>query len=185
MPSRTKHYLLGLFIASVVAGLLLSLYWWRVPRDHKVDFKGIELGATESDVRKTFPAVTCKYHIGSKKEVAQCEDSKGSIAGAPAQVFFFFGNMRVIEIDVVFDSANYEAVISTLAEKYGGERDRSDVGDQWKFLRYSGLIEQELVENDDQIWTSKSDVRFENKSTVTYLNFDMFGDEEGRRVRDL
>jgi hypothetical protein len=84
------------------------------------DANGVRLGATEAEVRKSFPAAHCRP-LDWKSQAAErrCDDAQVVIAGARARVTFYLKADRVQAFDVRFDERDLKQVTEALRKRYG------------------------------------------------------------------
>ena len=84
------------------------------------DANGVALGASETALRKQFPAAHCKP-LEWKSDVAdrRCDDAKVLFGGAEAHVSFYLKRDAVQAFDVRFDAAQLERVLQYLRQRYG------------------------------------------------------------------
>lgn len=84
------------------------------------DANGVGLGATETEVRKRYPAARCR-ELEWKSSAAErrCDDAKVEFGGAEARVTFFLKGDAVQAFDVRFDALHLERVVAHLKQRYG------------------------------------------------------------------
>ena len=85
------------------------------------DMKGVELGATESDIKRILPSAHCKaLEWKSKAADRRCDDAKIAFAGGvPARITFYLGGNAVQAFDVRFDTREVERVVAFLKKQHG------------------------------------------------------------------
>lgn len=84
------------------------------------DANGVALGASEAQVRKSFPEARCKA-MEWKTDAAdrRCDDAPVRFGGADARISFFLKKDAVQAFDVRFDAGDLERVAGYLRSRYG------------------------------------------------------------------
>jgi hypothetical protein len=84
------------------------------------DANGVALGASEADVRKTFPSAHCRA-LEWKSQAAErrCDDAKIAFGGAEARITLYLKADRVQAFDVRLDERDLERVTGFLKSRYG------------------------------------------------------------------
>ena len=84
------------------------------------DVKGIVLGASEAEVRKSFPSAHCKkLEWESRAADRRCDDSRINFGGVEARVTFYLRRDKLEAFDVRFDSQALQQVSAFLKKQYG------------------------------------------------------------------
>jgi len=98
------------FILLLVARAALAAY----------DVNGVTLGASESDIKKVFPAANCRpLEWPSRAAERRCDDSRTTFGGVDASVTFYLKADAVEGFDVRFDHGDVKRVVDFLHERYG------------------------------------------------------------------
>ncbi|MBV8031902.1 MAG: hypothetical protein JO035_10385 [Betaproteobacteria bacterium] len=86
----------------------------------KLDLNGVALGASEKEVKKSFPSALCKpLEWKSAATDRRCDDSKISLAGVEARVTFYLKNDAVQAFDLRFNTSDLDKVMPQLKSRYG------------------------------------------------------------------
>lgn len=84
------------------------------------DANGVALGATEADVRRTFPSARCRaLEWVSQAAERRCDDAKIVFGGAQANITVYLKADRVQAFDVRFDERDFKRVTDFLKSRYG------------------------------------------------------------------
>jgi len=102
------------------------------------DMKGVELGATESDVKRMLPSAHCKaLEWKSKAADRRCDDSRVLFGGVEVRVTLYLRKDAVEAFDVRFDTKELERMIGFLKTRYGApaSENRDTYGTKGKATR--------------------------------------------------
>jgi hypothetical protein len=95
--------------------LLLAL-----PARAAYDIKGVQLGATESEVKRLLPSAHCKaLEWKSKAADRRCDDSRVSFGGVEVRVTLYLRKDAVEAFDVRFDTKDLDRFVGFLKSRYG------------------------------------------------------------------
>ena len=97
------------------------------------DANGVVLGATEAEVKKSFPSAHCKkLEWESRAADRRCDDSRITFAGVEARVTFYLRRDKVEAFDVRFDSQRLPTVLDFVKQRYGkpASEQKDTVGDK-------------------------------------------------------
>jgi hypothetical protein len=84
------------------------------------DANGLQLGATEADVRKAFPSAHCRpLEWKSAAAERRCDDAQIAFAGARARITLYLKADRVQAFDVRFEERDLKRVVEALKKSYG------------------------------------------------------------------
>lgn len=84
------------------------------------DANGVPIGASESEVRKHFPAAFCKpLEWSSRAAERRCDDAKVPFAGIEARITFYLKKDAVEGFEVRFESRDAERLVAELKTRYG------------------------------------------------------------------
>jgi hypothetical protein len=84
------------------------------------DMKGVELGATESDVKRMLPSAHCKeLEWKSKAADRRCDDSRVLFGGVEVRVTLYLRKDAVEAFDVRFDTKELDRFVGFLKTRYG------------------------------------------------------------------
>jgi hypothetical protein len=84
------------------------------------DVAGVGLGASEADIRGTFPSAYCKpLEWQSRAAERRCDDGQISFAGVPARVTFFLRGDAVQGFNVRFATRDRPSVTAVLKSRWG------------------------------------------------------------------
>jgi hypothetical protein len=100
-------------LASVLSILAL-------PAAAAYDVKGIQLGASEREIKRVLPSVHCKaLEWESKAAERRCDDSRVSVGGVEVKVTFYLKKDAVEAFDLRFDTKELERFVTFLKSRYG------------------------------------------------------------------
>ena len=95
--------------------LLLAL-----PAGAAYDVNGVQLGASERDVKRVLPSAHCKpLEWKSKAADRRCDDSRVSFGGVEVRVTLYLRKDAVEAFDVRFDTRELERLVGFLKTRYG------------------------------------------------------------------
>ena len=95
--------------------LLLAL-----PASAAYDVNGVQLGASEREVKRVLPSAHCKpLEWKSKAADRRCDDSRVSFGGVEVRVTLYLRKDAVEAFDVRFDTKELERMIGFLKTRYG------------------------------------------------------------------
>ena len=81
---------------------------------------GVALGASERDVRKTFPGAYCKpLEWESRAADRRCDDAKVSIGGIEARITFYLKKDAIQAFDLRFETHHLAQLVALLKQSYG------------------------------------------------------------------
>jgi len=101
--------------ALVIASLLLAPL-----RVLAFDVGGVALGASEAEIRSSFPSAYCKpLEWKSRAAERRCDDAQISFAGSPARVTFFLREDAVQGFNVRFAAKERPRVAAALKSRWG------------------------------------------------------------------
>ena len=84
------------------------------------DANGVQLGASEKDVKKAFPMAYCKpLEWTSPAADRRCDDAKASFAGVGVRITFYLRKDAVQAFDLRFDTRDLAPVTALLKKRYG------------------------------------------------------------------
>jgi hypothetical protein len=84
------------------------------------DVNGVSIGASEADVKKTFPSALCKpLEWSSPAADRRCDDAKISIGGIESRITFYLKKNAVEAFDVRFDMKDLEGFKKHTKSRYG------------------------------------------------------------------
>ena len=113
--------------------LLLAL-----PAGAAYDVNGVQLGASERDVKRVLPSAHCKpLEWKSKAADRRCDDSRVSFGGVEVRVTLYLRKDAVEAFDVRFDTRELERMVDFLKKRYGapGSENRDTYGTKGKASR--------------------------------------------------
>jgi hypothetical protein len=91
-----------------------------LPAGAAYDMKGVELGATESDVKRMLPSAHCKaLEWKSKAADRRCDDSRVLFGGVEVRVTLYLRKDAVEAFDVRFDTKELDRFVGFLKTRYG------------------------------------------------------------------
>jgi len=91
-----------------------------VPALAAYDANGVALGASERDVKKSFPSALCKpLEWKSSATDRRCDDAKITFAGVEARVTFYLKADAVQAFDLRFNTTDLDKVVAHLKVRYG------------------------------------------------------------------
>jgi hypothetical protein len=100
--------------------ILILCLLFPLPASAGYDMKGVELGATESDVKRTLPSAHCKaLEWKSKAADRRCDDSRVLFGGVEVRVTLYLRKDAVEAFDVRFDTKELERFVGFLKTRYG------------------------------------------------------------------
>jgi hypothetical protein len=110
------------------------------------DANGVALGATEKDVKKSFPSAYCKpLEWNSNAADRRCDDAKVVFAGAEARVTFYLKKDAVQAFDLRFDTKDLDKIVAHVKVRYGKPhsevKDRVEKADKQVRETYKALWE--------------------------------------------
>lgn len=114
-------------------GLLLAL-----PASAAYDLNGVQLGASERDVKRALPSAHCKaLEWKSKAADRRCDDSRVSFGGIEVRVTLYLRKDVVEAFDVRFDTKELERLVGFLKTRYGApaSENRDTYGSKGKATR--------------------------------------------------
>ena len=114
-------------------GLLLAL-----PAAAAYDMNGVQLGASERDVKRALPSAHCKVlEWKSKAADRRCDDSRVSFGGVEVRVTLYLRKDAVEAFDVRFDTKELERLVGVLKSRYGApaSENRDTYGSKGKATR--------------------------------------------------
>jgi hypothetical protein len=84
------------------------------------DANGVQLGASEKDVKKAFPMAYCKpLEWTSPAADRRCDDAKASFGGIAGRITFYLRKDAVQAFDLRFETRDLEQVTALLKKRYG------------------------------------------------------------------
>ncbi len=84
------------------------------------DANGVQLGASERDVKKAFPLAYCKpLEWSSPAADRRCDDARASFGGIAARITFYLRKDAVQAFDLRFETRDIDQVTSLLKKRYG------------------------------------------------------------------
>ena len=84
------------------------------------DVKGIALGASEADIRETFPSAYCKpLEWPSRAADRRCDDAEIAFAGTDARITFFLRDDVMQGYDLRFAASERPRVAGVLKSQWG------------------------------------------------------------------
>lgn len=100
--------------------ILAFLMGFTLPVKAAYDANGVALGASERDVKKSFPAAYCKP-LEWKSEAAdrRCDDAKVSFGGVPGRITFYLRKDAVQAFDLRFNAGDLDRLVGILKSRYG------------------------------------------------------------------
>jgi hypothetical protein len=102
---------------SLFPALLLLI---TLPATAAYDVNGVALGASESDVKKSFPGIYCKpLEWSSRAADRRCDDAKISVGGIEARITFYLRKDVIQAFDLRFDTKDLERLTALLKKRYG------------------------------------------------------------------
>ena len=119
--------------ALLILCLLLAL-----PARAAYDVNGVQLGASERDVKRVLPSAHCKpLEWKSKAADRRCDDSRVSFGGVEVRVTLYLRKDAVEAFDVRFDTKELERMVDFLKKRYGapGSENRDTYGTKGKTTR--------------------------------------------------
>jgi hypothetical protein len=91
-----------------------------LPATAAYDVKGVQLGASEKDVKRVLPSAHCKaLEWKSKAADRRCDDSRVSFGGVEVRVTLYLRKDAVEAFDVRFDTKELERFVGFLKSRYG------------------------------------------------------------------
>ena len=113
--------------------LLLAL-----PARAAYDMNGVQLGASERDVKRVLPSAHCKpLEWKSRAADRRCDDSRVSFGGVEVRVTLYLRKDAVEAFDVRFDTKELERMVGFLKTRYGApaSENRDTYGTKGKATR--------------------------------------------------
>jgi hypothetical protein len=100
--------------------ILAVLIGCMFPANAAYDANGVALGASEREVKKSFPAAYCKP-LEWKSDAAdrRCDDAKVSFGGVTGRITFYLRKDAVQAFDLRFDSRDLDRLAGLLKSRYG------------------------------------------------------------------
>ena|SRR5256885_2034277 len=84
------------------------------------DANGVALGATEKEIKKSFPSALCKpLEWKSSATDRRCDDAKIAFAGIEARITFYLKKDQVQAFDLGFPTTELDKVVAHLKVRYG------------------------------------------------------------------
>ncbi len=115
------------------------------PQAHAAfEVNGVVLGASEAEVRKTFPSANCKkLEWESRAADRRCDDSRVSFGGVEARITLYLRRDKVEAFDVRFDSRDLDRFVAAVKQRYGApaSEQRDTLGDKKPRQVYKALWE--------------------------------------------
>jgi hypothetical protein len=91
-----------------------------LPARAAYDVNGVQLGASERDVKRALPSAHCKpLEWKSKAADRRCDDSRVSFGGVEVRVTLYLRKDAVEAFDVRFDTKELDRFIAFLKSRYG------------------------------------------------------------------
>jgi len=91
-----------------------------LPATAAYDVKGVQLGASEKDVKRILPSAHCKaLEWKSRAADRRCDDSRVSFGGVEVRVTLYLRKDAVEAFDVRFDTKELERFVGYLKSRYG------------------------------------------------------------------
>jgi hypothetical protein len=118
--------------------ILILCLLFPLPASAGYDMKGVELGATESDVKRTLPSAHCKaLEWKSKAADRRCDDARVSFGGVEVRVTLYLRKDAVEAFDLRFDTKELERMVGFLKTRYGApsSENRDTYGTKGKATR--------------------------------------------------
>ena len=119
--------------ALLTLGLLLAL-----PASAAYDVNGVQLGASEKDVKRALPSAHCKaLEWKSKAADRRCDDSRVSFGGIEVRVTLYLRKDVVEAFDLRFETKELDRFVGFLKTRYGApaSENRDTYGDKGKATR--------------------------------------------------
>jgi hypothetical protein len=105
-------------IANPAAFLALSLFAAQAFAAY--DANGVALGASEQQVKKSFPSAYCKpLEWASRAADRRCDDAKMTLGGIDARITFYLRKDAVQAFDLRFDTKDLDKLVAYLKSRYG------------------------------------------------------------------
>ncbi len=102
---------------TLIVALLAA--WSSVPA-YAFEVNGVALGASEADVRETFPSAYCKpLEWPSRAADRRCDDAVITFAATDARITFFLRNDVVQGYDLRFAASERPRVVGILKSRWG------------------------------------------------------------------
>ncbi len=84
------------------------------------DANGVQLGASEKDVKKAFPMAYCKpLEWNTPAADRRCDDAKASFGGVEGRITFYLRKDAVQAFDLRFDTRDTARLLGVLKSRYG------------------------------------------------------------------
>ena len=100
--------------------IAFSLAFLCVPAGAAYDANGVQLGASERDVRKAYPSAYCKpLEWKSPAADRRCDDAKATLAGIGGRLTVYLRKDVVQAFDLRFDGREAERLVGLLKKRYG------------------------------------------------------------------
>lgn len=100
--------------------ILAFLMGFTLPVKAAYDANGVALGASEREVKKSFPAAYCKpLEWKSAAADRRCDDAKVSFGGVPGRITFYLRKDVVQAFDLRFSAGDLERLVGVLKKRYG------------------------------------------------------------------
>jgi hypothetical protein len=91
-----------------------------LPAGAAYDVNGVQLGASERDVKRALPSAHCKpLEWKSKAADRRCDDSRVSFGGVEVRVTLYLRKDAVEAFDVRFETRDLERMVGFLKTRYG------------------------------------------------------------------
>jgi hypothetical protein len=91
-----------------------------LPASAAYDVNGVQLGASEGDVKRALPSAHCKpLEWKSKAADRRCDDARVSFGGVEVRVTLYLRKDAVEAFDVRFDTKELDRFVGFLKTRYG------------------------------------------------------------------